>query len=158
MRHPTRRAIVTLAKRLSLPFEAGMQDWEIEVADSDRFDDFLQSYVSDDLSTDEKFLLMSILVQCVEDLAHQSDAEAMSELHAWLQVKFLLEADLHLHASTIHYWACLDELCDDNKFLISTEMRQLWKQITRTGTIKITDHDDWDEDRHNPAGLDEDDE
>ncbi|BBB62899.1 hypothetical protein UNDKW_4626 [Undibacterium sp. KW1] len=61
-RFPTRAAIDALAIRFNLPNTKNMQDWEYEVADANRIDEFLVAYDSGELREDEKFTLMAMLV------------------------------------------------------------------------------------------------
>jgi hypothetical protein len=45
-----------------------MQDWEWEVADSERINEFPSAYESGELSDDERFTLMETILQSFEDL------------------------------------------------------------------------------------------
>jgi hypothetical protein len=67
-RYPTRKAIDSLAARFDLPYTPFMQDWEWEVADSDRIDEFVAGYHSGELNEDERFTLMETIIQSFEDL------------------------------------------------------------------------------------------
>jgi hypothetical protein len=81
-RFPTDGAL-GLAKRFHLPFNNNMQDWPWEIADHSRFDEFLQVYDSEPLSLDERFTLMKMLIQCVENFAWEME---VSEVQA-IQLK-----------------------------------------------------------------------
>jgi hypothetical protein len=91
---------MSLAAKFDLSYHDNMQDWEWEVADSSRFEEFLATYHSSSLSDDEKFSLMEILIQCVEDLGLSSNADL-----AWGKLKPLLLDASWLHGSSIEYWA-----------------------------------------------------
>ena len=95
-----------------------MQDWEWEVADVARFDEFLNAYRSQ-LSDDELFSLMEMLVQCVEDMVSPLKREV-----AWASISPLLALSASLHRSTIEYWACLGELEPEAQFNVSADMRR----------------------------------
>lgn len=97
-----------------------MQDWEWEVADASRFADFLDLYRTGELSDDERFSLMEILVQCAEDLEGNSPAKP-----AWSQIEPLLLQRLELHLSTVVYWACPAEVDPEAQFFVSPYMRAL---------------------------------
>ena len=100
MRHPTEFAIQSLAKRFNLPNTPTMQDWEYEVADSNRISEFLQAYVEEQFNEDEKFVLMEILIQSFAD----SDRDLTQDID-WQCLLNLLEKNIALHATTICYWS-----------------------------------------------------
>src|SRR5438552_18208743 len=77
-RFSTRAAIDALAKRLRLVNEPGMQYWKWEVADPHRIDEFLSTYESGDLSEDEKFILMEMMLQSFEQMPATLDAAPRS--------------------------------------------------------------------------------
>ena len=112
----------SLASRLSLPYFEHMQDWEWEVADSQRFAEFLTTYDLDVLSEDERFSLMEIMVQCVEDM----DTDLMRDT-AWNAIGPLLRASLH--DSTVRYWACIDVVDPISHFRVTPFMRNLLLNI-----------------------------
>jgi hypothetical protein len=62
-RFPTEQAIASLAARFDLPNESYMQDWEWEVADPERIDEYITVYNSGELNDDERFTLMETIVQ-----------------------------------------------------------------------------------------------
>jgi len=128
-RYPTQAARRSLAARLGLPFDSTMQDWEWEVAAARHFPAWLALYERGELSDDERFSLMEMLVQCVEDMAWQEctpDPSASSR--EWQAVAALLRANWHLHASTIWYWSVFDYEEPNEVFRVSRAMRQVWQE------------------------------
>jgi len=99
-----------------------MQDWEWEVADATRLPEFLTTYVSGQLTDDERFSLMEIMIQCVEESEPSERFEA-----AWTSLEPLLAGNASLHRSTVEYWACLDSKKDEDMFRVSRRMRDLCK-------------------------------
>jgi len=97
-----------------------MQDWEWEVADASRFHEFLDAYGETDLTDAERFSLMEVLVQCVDDVGNTPKFRAY-----WNALTPILQARLDLHRSTVEYWACLDEEDPSARFAVSTPMRDL---------------------------------
>ena len=73
-RYPTREGRDALAARLGLKISPFSQDWEREVAEPARFADWLAVYCVEPLSDEERFSLMEMLVQCVDDMVptHES--------------------------------------------------------------------------------------
>jgi hypothetical protein len=108
-----------------------MQDWEWEVADPARFNEWVTVYRDEPLTDDERFTLMEMLIQCVEDLAGMrqkwTTAEQMLE---WHEVAELLRDRPRLHASSIAYWGLPDEDDDpEHLFRVSVGMRRVWEEI-----------------------------
>ena len=103
-RFATSNARDTLATRFGLRNEPGMQDWEWEVADPSRVEEFLAAYESGELSDDERCLLIEPIIQPVFDV---------ESLH-WKKTQFLLEANIELHIHTVCYWACLNTLEEED--------------------------------------------
>lgn len=124
-RHPTRAAIDRLAARLSLPNEPTMQDWEWEVADAERLDEFIAVYGDTELSEDERFTLMETIIQSCEDLG-----DGLAGDRRWAAVRDLLEKHLDLHISSVWYWAALESSLDD-AWHVSAFMRDLVKTYRR---------------------------
>lgn len=124
-RSTTNAARKELAARFALRFAEDMQDWEWEVADAKRFDEFIGVYRSAGLNDDERFSLMEMLIQCIEDMELQSNYVA-----AWSNIEPLLLSRPDLHRSTVAYWACLHEVESLARFRVSEKMRQLWHVIS----------------------------
>jgi len=123
-RFPTTAAQRSLAARFALPYSDQMQDWEYEVADPQRFGEFLSTYGSPDLTEDERFSLMEILIQCAEEIEPE-----VAHRTAWAAIEPLLLANRRIHESTIEYWARLGETEPESYFRVSLEMRRLWSVI-----------------------------
>ncbi|WP_284620776.1 hypothetical protein [Aquabacterium humicola] len=123
-RFPSSDSRVALAKRLGLPYSSEMQDWEWEVADRDRFDEFIACYDAAELTEGERFSLMEILVQCVEDL-HHTPGFALARQ----QLEQRLSARMTLHRPTVQYWALQDNARSAEQFYVTPLMRQLLVQV-----------------------------
>src|SRR5262245_56316222 len=81
-----------------------MRDWEWDVADPSRFEKFLDAYSSGGLTDDERFALMEVLIQCVEEMG----LPAVGSSPQWQAVASRLLAHPELHASSVRYWSCLN--------------------------------------------------
>ncbi|WP_335961008.1 hypothetical protein [Acinetobacter bereziniae] len=99
-RHITASAIHALAQRFNLLYDHFMQDWEYEVADPNRIDEFIDAYLSNELNEDEKFALMETILQSFEESSKTLDSDQQ-----WNTILQLLEDNLDIHATTICYWA-----------------------------------------------------
>ena len=120
---PTTAARQALAKRLGVPYSDDMQDWEWQVADATRFDEFLAAYDAPELSDGERYSLMEVLVQCIEDLSVKSSSHV-----AWAAVERRLRLRASLHRPTIEYWACVGATKPESVFNVSLLMRRLLKR------------------------------
>ena len=122
----------SLAARFGLSYHGNMQDWEWEVADASRFQEFLGVYRHADLNEAERGSLMEVLVQCVEDLLAADSHQARESLPEWQVVAALLREHASLHAATVDYWSCLEEpdlaLC----FHVTALMRPLRTELQRS--------------------------
>jgi len=119
-RHPTRAAIDALATRFGLPNGPNMQDWEWEVADSKRLDDFIGAYESGELNDDERFTLMETIIQSFEELGplHEYDPR-------WQRILEILDQNIELHICTVWYWSRLDGETPDEQFLVTPSIRRV---------------------------------
>jgi hypothetical protein len=108
-----------------------MQDWEWEVADPARFQEWERVYREEPLTDDERFSLMEMLIQCVENTAKMGRAWVTVEnLPEWRSVASLLRERPRLHAASIAYWALPDSDDDpDHLFLVSAAMRRVWETV-----------------------------
>jgi len=105
---PNTNARVALAKRLNLAYLENMQDWEYEVADISRIDDFLNTYDLNDITEDERFLLIEMLFQSFEE------ADDLEKDTRWYRTLSLVENNLDLHTQTVLYWANGVESLEDS--------------------------------------------
>lgn len=119
-RFPTAEAIDRLARRFGLPNTPDMQDWEWQVADPDRIDEFLAAYEHGGLSDDERFTLMEMLLQSFEDLG-----EALASDPRWPRTLEILDRNLDLHAYTILYWSDLENENEEDSWRVTPYLRSL---------------------------------
>ena len=129
---PNTPARQSLAARFGLPYDDNMQDWEWQVADPSRFQEFLEAYRHAGLSDTERGSLMELLIQCVEDLLAADSCQPPESLPEWQAVAELLREHPSRYTATVEYWSCLEEpdlaLC----FHVTALMRPL-----RTGLQQL---------------------
>lgn len=97
-----------LAARFDLPNEEWMQDWEYIVSDFARIDEFMAAYSSGELSDDEKFSLMELII---DSFWISGGIETNRSL--WIQVLGFIENNIELHFYSVCYWASLDHQRDE---------------------------------------------
>ncbi|MBL4771029.1 MAG: hypothetical protein JKY61_07790 [Planctomycetes bacterium] len=119
-RFPTRDAINSLAKRFGLVNTPDMQDWECEVADPNRLDEFLSAYLNEELSDDELFTLMETIIQSFDESSLD-----LASSPQWSQVLNLLDDRIDLHAYSVCYWSCLDRDDHDHWWRVTPYMRKV---------------------------------
>jgi hypothetical protein len=129
-RYPTRAGRDGLATRLGLTIDPFSQDWEWEVADPTHFDEWLAVYRAEPLSDDERFSLMEMLIQCIDDMVptHVA-AEEVEALPQWQAVAALLRERPRLHASTIAYWSLFGHADPEQQLRVSVPMRRVWAAV-----------------------------
>ncbi|MEE9336424.1 MAG: hypothetical protein V3U65_20240 [Granulosicoccaceae bacterium] len=114
-------AIKLLNKKLNLPATGDEQDWEIELADANRINEFISFYENESLDDDKLYALMALIVGSLEDLAcvHPIGEDV------WEKISELLCSKYELHKPTIDYWSIVDNKCPDDLFKITKLMRSL---------------------------------
>jgi hypothetical protein len=103
----TNDAIKRLNKLFNLPYMDGMQgtqDWEIELANSDRVQEFCDAYEREDLDSAEKQALMALIIASY-DLYLE---ERTNDVFLWNKIAALIRKDFDLHKSTLLYWLGAD--------------------------------------------------
>ena len=86
-----------------------MQDWEIEVADPERIEEFLAAYESGELDDDEKFTLMQTIIESFE-----VGDQPLQEMPAWHRALSLIEENLDLHIYSVWYWGSEENGVEDH--------------------------------------------
>jgi hypothetical protein len=127
-RYPTRVALGHLTELLHLKPDAYMQDWEVELADAARVDEFLDAYEKVQLDDDDRFLLMAMIIASVDD-AKSSGLELGS---SWPRAEHFLRRDGALHATTLSYWACGSDPDPDHQFAVTPLIRPIWRDVLQT--------------------------
>ena len=122
-RYPTRAAIDSLASRLGLANDPGMQDWAWQVADSDRIDEFIAAYEGKELTEDERFTLMETLLQSFEDASSPLESD-----RRWARLLELLDQNVVLHAYSICYWSLLENDNVDECWRITPFVRAILRR------------------------------
>ena len=97
-----------------------MQDWEWEVADPSRIDEFLAAYESGELSEDERFTLMETIFQSFEELPDSIGSDPR-----WAQVLDILDSHFELHAYSIWYWSDLENENGEDSWRVTPFLRQV---------------------------------
>jgi hypothetical protein len=123
-RFPTAAAIQSLARRFSLPYSPEMQDWEWEVSDSGRLDEFLAAYQSGALNDDERFTLMETILQSFEDLGKELGPRLRFD-RRWHRTLEIIDDNIDLHAYSVWYWSDLENDNAGEEWLVTPFLRRI---------------------------------
>ncbi len=118
----TKKAIESINQKLSLPFTGVEQDWEVELANSDRVDEFVACYKSTKLSSEEKKALMSLIFASYNDFLNEREIDK-SEL--WFEIALLIQSDRDLFKELLSYWRLDGETSPENYFKITPLVRAI---------------------------------
>ncbi|MBF0197352.1 MAG: hypothetical protein HQL32_06560 [Planctomycetes bacterium] len=121
MRHPTRQSIDKFNSLLGLNEEPGMQDWEIECSDPKRIDEFIDAYIHNTTSDDERYTLMALILGSFEEY-HGTNPPDQS---IWPKVRKLLLKHQSIHQDLINYYACPESKNEEEIFPITNQIREL---------------------------------
>ena len=118
----TRGAVENLARHLNLPLpDPFSQDWEYEVANSNRVAEFLKAYGSIYLNSDEQSVLLKIIIASYNDAI----SEGAARPEDWELISRYLTQDRAIHEETIKYWALPEEVEIENCFPITPLIRKV---------------------------------
>lgn len=124
----TKEAIENLDTKLCLPnLDQFSQDWEYELADSSRILEFITFYEQHDLTKDEKFALMALIISCFDD--YLSEGEGPGEV--WNQIRYYLLKDYQIHINKIRYWSLEEEDDIENCFSVTPLMREILEHMKK---------------------------
>jgi len=112
--------IIALSKKLSLPYTGTEQDWDIEMADSNRINEFIDLYHEYDLAFEERMTLMSLIVASYDDYLNEYD---VSVDYRWDRIRAMLSKDKRDFVELIDYWSLDNEHDEDHIFKITPLMR-----------------------------------
>lgn len=119
-RFPTRESIASLASKLNLPIQPYAQDWQWQVANSNRIEEFLNAYTSMCLTDDEKFTLMEVILQSFEDLDQPLEGDSR-----WQEVLAFLDQNIDIHIYSVYYWSALESENEDEQWRVTPFVRKI---------------------------------
>jgi hypothetical protein len=117
-----KEAIKKLSTELALPCEGNEQDWDIEMADPNRIDDFLKYFRTQSLLADEKFALMALIMASYEDFLNEQDVDVDRR---WKAIRQILQVEAALYSSLVSYWALSGESRSEDLFRITLLVREI---------------------------------
>ena len=122
LRCPTKKSIEKLSVILSVPNTPQMQDWEWEIADSKKLNDYISIYNKDHMTNDDRFTIMETILQAVECRIIDNGVPPRS----WIKIKKILEKNKELHKDSIYYWSDIEwSLHRNASFKVSRYLRDI---------------------------------
>lgn len=119
-------AINFLNKKLNLPSTGVEQDWEVELADPSRINEFLELYESQTLTEPQSRALMALIIASLDSLVESSITYSGDFFY---RARFHLIKSRELFIDIIKYWALTDNLSEkSDTFAITNFMREIYKQ------------------------------
>ncbi|RPE06025.1 hypothetical protein EGT74_27130 [Chitinophaga lutea] len=109
-----------VSKELSLPFTGTEQDWDIEMADQRRVDEFVAYYKENDLSKEVKYAIMSLILASYDDFLNEKDLDKDNK---WNEIKVILKSEKEIFTNLINYWSVGTETA--NVFRITPLIREV---------------------------------
>lgn len=111
--------IEQLSKELSLPYMGFEQDWDVELADKNRVDEFISFYNDNDLSTEMKYATMSIILASYDDFLNDKE---LDRDYRWYEIEKILKSEKEVFRDLIEYWTIDSEV--ENAFRITPLIRE----------------------------------
>lgn len=109
-----------LNRAFGLPATGDEQDWDLELSNKDRIEEFMVFYETKSLSKVQKQELMKLIISSLDDLAWDGDIPVIF----WIQFIGLALRDKSLHQESLNYWACWRAAGPESEFKISPLIRE----------------------------------
>jgi hypothetical protein len=117
-----KHVIEKLSKDLLLPYTGVEQDWELEMADSKRLNEFVNFYKTNNLSDDEKMGLMSLILASYDDSLNEKNLKVDGE---WNAIREVLEFEKKFYSDLLNEWGLPGETSYENIFKITPLIRKI---------------------------------
>lgn len=119
-----KEAIEYINKIFSFQYMGIEQDWELEMANCSRINEFISFYVNTQLSVDRKRALMALILASYDDLLNEINLDTyIGEI--WSEIKHILESEKKIFGDLITYWSCEGEINPDNYFKLTPLIRKI---------------------------------
>lgn len=112
--------IEQLSRKLSLPYMGFEQDWDVELADKNRIDEFISYYNENDLSAEMKYATMSIVLASYDDFLNDKELDID---YRWYEIEIILKSEKGIFRDLIEHWAVDSEI--ENMFRITPLIREI---------------------------------
>jgi len=115
-----KEAIRYFNKVLNLPYTGLEQDWDLEMANYKRLDDFI-SFYNDNLSINQKKVLMSLILASFNDLLY----EFAEYNDYWNRISSILSSEKEILQELFIHWGANDERKNNDSFKITPFLKSI---------------------------------
>jgi len=112
-------SIKFISEKLKLPYSEDNQDWDLEMANYERLDDFISLY-SEELNVAQKRALMSLILASFEDFLNKRGM--LSDI--WSKIKSILISENEIFKDLLDYWG-VNEKNDNDCFRITSLLKSI---------------------------------
>ncbi|KZL21948.1 hypothetical protein [Pseudovibrio sp. Ad37] len=102
-RYPSSRAAQFLNVALCLNASGTEQDWELELSNAERIDEFVAFYLEQELDFEIKQALASLIISSFED----ADWHCETNAQLWTCFRGLAHSEPHVFGAVVRYWVWL---------------------------------------------------
>lgn len=122
-----KEAIRYISKQLSLPFDESVQDWDLELSNSKRINEFILYNEKESLSKEQKIVLMAIILASFNDLLKQkTEIDEQYLVNLWEQIRHALEKEIFYFRDLLIYWGYNQQ---NNQYAITPYINKLEVEI-----------------------------
>jgi len=119
-----RKEIVAgLNERLSLNYTGQEQDWDLELADPNRITDFLNFIRDQNLSIEEKYAVMALVLSSYDDRLNYNPV-SVADNEIWYSITELLNQSPEIYSDLLNYWALWNNQREEYLFAITKLVRE----------------------------------
>ncbi len=87
---------------LNLPYTGIEQDWDIEMADKDRINEFIEFATTKELNENEKHAVIALLIASYDDFLDYG----LHDVEIWRKIKSIILNNRKLCDGLLKYWSC----------------------------------------------------
>lgn len=99
------------------------QDWDIELGDLNKLEEFISFYENNELSEEVKQTLMALIVAAYDNLLNYETAFYADK--QWQIIKQLIMQNVRLFNGLLNYWACIGHSNPDSMFKVTPLIREI---------------------------------
>lgn len=111
-------AMKYLENELNLSSDSHCQDWDLELADGSRVEEFISYLKEKELNDDAKFALMSLILASFEDFLIDRE---QNDLELWREVENELKRNSRMYEILTKQWGLLEHQSSQNHDLYKIE-------------------------------------
>ncbi|RFS17683.1 hypothetical protein [Emticicia sp. C21] len=117
-------ALQVINTLFNLPAKGDEQDWDIELADKDRVEEFINAMHTNDFNSSEKYAVMGLILGSYDDYLRW---EIDKDNRIWLNIINILEENREIYSNILNYWALWHHKQQEYLFNITFLVREYRK-------------------------------